>query len=73
MNNYNVVYLNLPVTVKGFSLYDAADDYYTIVLNNRLSKLCNKKTFEHEIGHILNGDFTKNKTVGIIETNLHGG
>ena len=73
IDNFNTVYENLPFGINGFVMYDAADDYYTIVLNQRHGFWANKKTFEHEIGHILNKDFTKNKTVGIIETTMHGG
>ena len=52
-------------------MYDAVDDYYTIVLNRRLSFWSNKKTFEHEIGHILNGDFFKIKNVEMLEMAMH--
>ena len=52
VENFITVYENLPFKINGFVMYDAADDYYTIVLNSRQSFWKNKKTFEHEIGHI---------------------
>ena len=71
VENFITVYENLPFKINGFVMYDAADDYYTIVLNSRQSFWKNKKTFEHEIGHILNGDFFKHKNVAVLETNMH--
>lgn len=73
MDNYIVVYDNLPYKVRGFTLYHASDDYYTIILNSRMSEICNKKTFLHELKHILNGDFIRNRNVQEIEYNVHGG
>lgn len=71
MDNYIVVYDNLPYKVRGFTLYHASDDYYTIILNARMSENCNKKTFLHEIKHILNGDFIRNRNVQEIELQAH--
>lgn len=71
LENYIIAYENLPFKVSGFIIYDAVDDYYTIVLNRRLSFWSNKKTFEHEIGHILNGDFFKIKNVEMLEMAMH--
>ena len=69
--NFNVVYLNLPYKVNGFTLYNASDDYYTIILNSRMSYDCWKKTFRHELQHITNDDFIKFKNVGRIEELAH--
>lgn len=71
MDNYNVIFLSLPITVKGFSLYDAADDYYTIVINNKFSH--HKEIFEHELLHIKNGDFRRCGNVATLEKAAHGG
>ena len=71
VENYIVTYENLPFKVSGFIMYDSADDYYTIVLNSRLSHWSNKRTFEHELGHILNGDFYRVKDVEVLEAALH--
>lgn len=71
VNNYKTIFLNLPWKVSGFIMYDSVDDYYTIVLNSRSTYEQNKKTFEHEIQHILNKDFVHCRDVGMLEANLH--
>lgn len=71
IENYTTIFLDLPYAIKGFLLYDAADDYYTIVINSRMSYEKNKETFEHEIEHIKNGDFHKYRNVGMLELALH--
>lgn len=69
--NYIVVCENLPYKISGFIMYDAADDYYTIVLNSRASYQKNRETFEHELKHIINGDFHNYRNVGLLEAVLH--
>ena len=59
VENNITIFANLPYKVSGFIMYDSADDYYTIVLNSRLSYEENRKTFEHELQHIINNDFSK--------------
>lgn len=68
--NYQIKYLNLPITVKGFTLYDGADDYYTIVLNCKYSYDSMRQTFLHEIKHIARDDFHSNKSTAEIEREL---
>ena len=46
-------------------------DYYTIVLNSRSSYEQNRKTFEHEIQHILNNDFSNYRDVNSLEAVMH--
>ena len=69
--NYQTVFENMPYSVKGFTCYNAAEDFYTIVLNCRFSIESMKKTFMHELKHILNDDFRSLKTVGQIENETH--
>ena len=71
LENYIVVSENLPCKISGFIMYDAADDYYTIVLNSRASYKKNQETFKHEIEHIINGDFHNRRNVGLLEAVLH--
>lgn len=71
IDNYITIYAALPYKVSGFIMYDAADDYYTIVLNSRSSYEENKDTFEHEIQHIINNDFSHSRNVGVLEAALH--
>lgn len=71
MDNYKVVFESLPSKVKGFIMHDAVDDYYTVVLNMNMDYFCNKETFDHEIQHILNGDFYSCRDVNLLESVLH--
>lgn len=71
LNNYMVIYENLPHKVRGFTIYNGCDDFYTIILNARLSYLSNLKTFAHELKHISNDDFIQYKNVAQIEHNAH--
>ena len=71
VENFITIYKNLPYSVRGFIMYDVADDYYTIVLNARSSSEQNRLTFEHEIQHILNGDFFNHRNVNLLEAVMH--
>lgn len=71
LENYITVFENLPYKVKGFIMYSSSDDVYTIVLNSRSGYEHNKQTFEHELKHILNNDFSSYKEVGILEAVRH--
>ena len=73
IDNFIVIYDNLPYKIRGFTLYHACDDYYTIILNSRMSYDCNKKTFLHELKHILKDGFIKYKNVQEIELQAHIG
>jgi hypothetical protein len=63
--------MNMPCKIKGYVAYSSTDDYYTIVLNSRLSFFQNKQTFEHEMVHIKNGDFFSNAGINLIENYSH--
>ena len=71
MDDYMVIYKNLPHKVHAFTMYNAAEGYYTIVLNSRISYDCAQKAFKHEIRHILGNDFVIDKNVNKIETLAH--
>ena len=71
MDNFMVVYQNLPEKVNAFTMYHAGDDYYTIILNSRVSYDCAKRAFKHELKHIQNNDFVRFKNVGRIEELTH--
>ena len=71
LDNYTINYLNLPLSVKGFTLYDSVDDYYTIVINCKYSFASMQKTLLHELKHIFNDDFHSLQTVAEIELNSH--
>lgn len=71
LDNYTTIYLNLPCKIKGFAVYNSCEDFYTIVLNSRLSYAQNIKTYWHELRHIKNNDFFSNLTVNELETLAH--
>lgn len=71
LDNYQTIYLNLPSKIRGFAVYNTCEDFYTIVLNSRLSYAQNIKTYFHELEHIKNDDFYSNLTVNEIETLAH--
>ena len=65
------IFQNLPYKIKGFAVYNSNDDYYTIVLNSRLSHDQNLKTYIHELKHINNNDFYSELTATKLETLTH--
>lgn len=71
IDNYQTIYYNLPTRVKGLVVYDSYDDYYTIVLNARLSHDENVKTFWHELKHITFDDFHSKLTATQLEAIRH--
>lgn len=71
MDNIMVIYDNLPTKVKGFTMHNAGDDYYTIILNSRMSHECLLNTYKHELRHICRNDFACALDVNIIENVVH--
>lgn len=71
MDNYMVVYDNLPYKINAFTMYHSMDDFYTIILNSRISQDCAQRAFEHELKHIENDDFNKSQNINEIETLAH--
>ena len=47
--------VNLPTSVRGFCYHDDEGESY-VVLNARLTREANRKTYKHERRHILRGD-----------------
>lgn len=68
-DQYRVIYLDLPCSIKGFVTKKC--DYYTIVLNSRFNLEQNKKTFLHELEHILRDDFNNFDSIDKIEKECH--
>lgn len=58
MNEVRVIYADLPPRIPGMLVktFDE-EDYYTVVLNSRLSVERQKETYEHEVKHITGKDF----------------
>ena len=61
--------LDLPVGVSSFVLEE--DEFYTIVLNARLSAEDQVRHYRHEVDHIENHDFEKDMTADEIEVLAH--
>ena len=54
-SDIRIILENLPTTVKGFVYKDSSYNP-CIVLNARLPEEIRRKTFKHEMAHILRGD-----------------
>lgn len=61
---------DLPSGVRGFIIHDENDDY-TIFLNDRLGRIANLKTLDHELEHIESNDFYASDEADYIEMNRH--
>ena len=71
MNEYRVIYLDMPTTIRSFAV--KRDEEYTIVINPRLSCEDRQERYRHEVFHIENGDFEKECSVDLIEMVAHYG
>ena len=71
LDNCITIFQNLPYKIKGFAVYNSNEDYYTIVLNSRLSHDQNLKTYIHELEHITNNDFYSKLSATKLETIAH--
>ena len=70
MDNVRTIYRDLPNTIGGFTV--ATDDgFFTIVINQNLSHERNVESYNHEMAHILNGDFDKKCSAGLVEITAH--
>ena len=66
------VYLyDLPVKCRGFILRDPYTDEESIIINARLTREANVKTYIHEIRHKLCGDLDSDENINIIEARAH--
>lgn len=66
MENVFLRYIPLPATVKGLTIQDSEGNY-NVYLNARLTHEANLDTFQHEIQHIRNDDFSKYAHIREIE------
>jgi hypothetical protein len=66
---YKVVLADLPPKIKGMIVKE--DDCFTILLNSRLSREQNMKTYLHEKKHIERGYFENGGDVDQIERDAH--
>lgn len=68
-NDIKVILQDLPTTISGF--VKETDNFYTIVLNSRMTYERNKETYKHEQCHINNGDLDRECTADQIEAEAH--
>lgn len=77
MQDFHVIYVDLPPTVKGMIVkifdYDYGEDCYTIVINSRLNLEQQQETFLHELKHLQEGDFEAVCSVNLLEFERHIG
>lgn len=66
----NTLEYDLPVSIAGYTISNA-DSSYTIVLNARLTFERRMQAYQHEIEHILSGDYDRKVDVDILELNSH--
>lgn len=68
-DNIRIIMLDMPIGYRAFTL--PGDGFYTIYLNSRYCREQNKLSLEHELRHIKNGDYDKDKSVDLIEIFAH--
>lgn len=72
MNEIYTKLMDLPVSIRGFTVRDCDGDY-NVILNSRLSHERQMQTYYHELQHIRSGDFDSPGSVDLIEIHAHGG
>ena len=70
LDNVRTIYCDLPNTIGAFTVA-TNDGYFTIVINQNLSYTKNVESYQHELKHIMNGDFDKHTSAGLIEIVAH--
>ena len=70
MEDVFVRYMELPSTIRSFVVANK-DMTYTIILNCKLSHEQNLISYQHELDHILRGDYERKCSVDLIEINAH--
>ena len=66
-----VLLVNMPTTIKGYTVPSRDGQFYTIVINSKHSRRAQEETFQHECQHIMNGDFEKKMSADMIEFFAH--
>ena len=70
MENIFVKCVELPTAVRSFVVANN-DMTYTVILNSKLSREQNLLSYQHELDHILNGDYEKKCSADFIEITAH--
>lgn len=65
--DYCVRFIDLPLTTKGVTVEDA-NGFFNIYINENLSVEQQQAALEHELKHIIRGDFDNKKSLRDAET-----
>ena len=66
----NTLEYDLPVAITGYTISNA-DNSYTVVLNARLTFERRMQAYQHEMEHILTGDYDRKVDADILELHSH--
>lgn len=69
--NIRVLLMLMPGSIRAFTVLK--DGFYTIVINAILDRKQQLKEYNHEMNHILNGDFDSGLSADLIEMYSHEG
>lgn len=64
-------YMNMPTSIRSF-VVSHGNATYTIMINSRICHEQQLSAYQHELKHILNGDYNKYDSVDQIELTAHG-
>lgn len=68
-DDYNVILRDLPTTIYG--LVREQEDFYTIILNSRMTRERNRESYLHEMDHITTGALDSDQSADQIELESH--
>ena len=72
MNNVSVKCVDMPGSVRACVVRSFDDDeYYTIMINARLSDVQQREAYRHEVNHLQHDDFSCKKNADFIERVRH--
>ncbi|MCI9305835.1 MAG: hypothetical protein HFI28_05055 [Lachnospiraceae bacterium] len=66
----NTLEYDLPVAIAGYTISNA-DNSYTVVLNARLTFERRMQAYQHEMEHILTGDYDRKIDADMLELHSH--
>ena len=66
MEEYKIRFLDMPHTVKGFTIKDD-NEFYNIYINSHLCHEAQHKAIKHELAHIQRQDFESYESIKRIE------
>lgn len=70
--DYRIVIRKCPPRVKAFTVKNRAEDYYTLVIDSDLDEDGRLNAYMHELRHIENDDFDRDRIADAAELIAHG-